>query len=87
MKNIDIYTTNNCPYCVRAKDLFSSKKLAFNELDVTTDSDLMLEMIARSKRRSVPQIFIDGASIGGYDELASLNRTGELEQYLNNVQD
>ena len=83
MKQIEIYTTGNCPYCIRAKALLKAKNLKFKELDVIREPELMTEMIERSKNRTVPQVFINGTSIGGFDELASLNKTGELNQYLN----
>ncbi|MFQ5787865.1 MAG: glutaredoxin 3, partial [Thermodesulfobacteriota bacterium] len=82
MANIEIYTKDWCPYCAKAKALLKSKGLSYKELDVTTAHDLQQEMIERSGRRTVPQIFIDGESIGGYDDLANLNATGELDRKL-----
>lgn len=87
MKRIEIYTTGNCPYCIRAKALLKAKNLKFKELDVIREPELMIEMIERSKNRTVPQIFINDTSIGGFDELASLNKIGELDQYLDNVRE
>jgi len=76
--SIEIYSTQTCPYCVRAKTLLQSKGLAYTETDVTEDLDKVSEMIERSGRQTVPQIFIDGDAIGGFLELASLNATGRL---------
>jgi len=87
MKRIEIYTTKNCSYCVRAKALLTEKNLDFNELDVMRDPVLMKEMVQRSKKRSVPQIFIGGVSIGGYDQLVDLNASGELQQHLKDTED
>ena len=82
MVNIEIYTKDWCPYCAKAKALLKSKGLSYKEIDVTTDHDLQQKMIERSGRRTVPQIFIDGESMGGYDDLANLNATGELDRKL-----
>jgi alkyl hydroperoxide reductase subunit F len=80
--DIEIYSREWCPYCAKAKALLRSKGLAYREVDVTYDEDLQREMIERSGRRSVPEIFIDGELVGGYDDLAHLNSTGELDRKL-----
>ncbi len=82
MTHIEIYTKDWCPHCDRAKGLFRSKDLAYEEIDVTKDAVREREMIERSRRRSVPQIFINGASIGGSDDLAALNTAGQLDRML-----
>lgn len=82
MATIEIYTKQWCPYCAKAKALLHSKGLSYNAIDVTEDETLQQEMVARSGRRTVPQLFLDGQSIGGYDDLANLNATGELDQRL-----
>lgn len=82
MTNIEIYSKQWCPYCTKAKMLLQSKGLDYQEVDVTSDILLEQEMIKRSQRRSVPQIFIDDVSIGGYDDLAQLNSSGELDRLL-----
>lgn len=76
--NIEMYTTQTCPYCVRAKSLLKQKGLDYAEIDVSKDADKVSEMIERSGLKTVPQIFIDGQSIGGFMELAELNGAGEL---------
>jgi len=80
---IQIYSKEWCPYCAKAKALLRSKNLNYEEINVTSDAGAEQEMIARSQRRTVPQIFIDDRSIGGYDDLSQLNATGELDQLLN----
>ena len=82
MNNIEIYSKSWCPYCNKAKALLNSKGLEYQEIDTTHDETLEQEMVERSQRQTVPQIFIDGDSIGGYDDLAKLNATGELDRRL-----
>ncbi len=78
MKHIEMYSGNNCPWCVRAKALLQSKGLAFEEINISTQTGRTEEMVQRSGRRSIPQIFIDKAHIGGFDELSQLNQAGKL---------
>lgn len=80
---IILYGTATCPYCLAAKMLLKKKNLAFGEIAVGGDSEARAEMERLSGRRSVPQIFIDGKPIGGFDELSALERSGELDQLLN----
>ncbi len=82
MNEIEIYTKNWCPFCARAKSLLQSRKLGYTEIDITTDEVREQEMIERSGGFSVPQIFINGEGIGGSDDLASQNASGELDQLL-----
>ncbi len=82
MPNIEIYSKSWCPYCNKAKALFKSKDLSYTEIDTTHNEALEHEMVERSQRQTVPQIFIDGRSVGGYDDLAQLNATGELSRWL-----
>jgi glutaredoxin 3 len=82
MPRIVIYTTSYCPYCFRAKVLLRSKNVAFEEIDVTGDPERRAEMERLSRRFTVPQIFIDGKSIGGYDDARRLDDAGELDQML-----
>ena len=75
--HVVIYTTPYCPYCVAAKKLLTSKKVAFEEIDVSDDDALRAKLVKMSGgRETVPQIFADGKSIGGYDELARLYASG-----------
>ena len=78
MARVEIYTTPSCPFCVRAKRLLDARGIAFDEIDLANDHELRAQVMERTGRRTVPQIFIDGRSIGGYEELAALDATGEL---------
>ena len=82
MNKIEIYSKDWCPFCAKAKSLLQSKKLDYAEVDITSDPIREMEMIERSGRRTVPQIFIDGEPVGGYDDLASFNASGQLDQRL-----
>lgn len=82
MHEIEIYSKSWCPYCNKAKALLKSKGLTYHEIDTTHDEKLEQEMVERSYRQTVPQIFIKGMSIGGYDDLARLNAMGELDRLL-----
>jgi len=65
----EIYTTQTCPWCQRAKVALDKHGIKYREIDVTTDRALQIEMIKRSERKSVPQIFLAGEHIGGFDDL------------------
>jgi glutaredoxin 3 len=82
MAKIEIYTTPFCGYCARAKGLLESKGAAYEEMDVMMDEKKRAEMRERSKRSTVPQIFINGQHIGGSDELAALEQAGKLDPLL-----
>jgi len=82
MVKIVIYVATYCPYCTAAKALLRSKNVVFEEIDVTQDAARRAEMEQLSRRRTVPQIFIDGRSIGGYDDARQLAATGELDRLL-----
>jgi glutaredoxin 3 len=83
MATVEIYTTMMCPFCHRAKALLDGKGVAYEEFDVTYDPKGRAAMTARAEGRyTVPQIFIDGRPIGGSDELAELDRSGELDRLL-----
>ena len=82
MAKIEIYTSPFCGYCARAKALLDSKGAAYDEMDVMMDDKKRTEMRERSKRTTVPQIFINGQHIGGSDELAALEGQGKLDALL-----
>lgn len=83
MALVEIYTTPWCPYCLAAKRLLATKGVAYEETDVSGDSEKRQEMMARAKGRyTVPQIFIGGTPIGGCDELHALDRAGKLDPML-----
>src|SRR4051812_39969112 len=80
--NVVLYTTSWCPYCHQAKRLLASKKAPFTEVDVDDRPDLRSFLVSTSGQQTVPQVFINGESIGGFTELASLDRRGLLDQLL-----
>ena len=83
MAKIVVYSGPQCPYCVRAKDLFKRKGVAFTEYDVKSDTARFEEMLAISNgRRTIPQIFINGQHIGGCDDLYALDAKGGLDPLL-----
>ena len=82
---ITVYLSDWCPYCRRAKDLLESKALVFDEINVDADANFREEMMARSNRRTVPQIFIGEKHIGGCDDLFELDRSGELDRLIQGV--
>ncbi len=82
MARIEIYTTPFCGYCARAKGLLDRKGAAYDEMDVMMDEKKRAEMRDRSKRTTVPQIFINGQHIGGSDDLAALEQAGKLDPLL-----
>lgn len=82
MKPVEIYTTQTCPYCIRAKGLLTKKRVAFQEIDVGAAPSLRAKMTERTGRTSVPQIFIGGKHIGGCDDLHALDAAGKLDGML-----
>lgn len=82
MTEVMIYTKANCPYCVSAKELLNKKNVQYKEIRIDLEPDKRDEMIARSQRRTVPQIFINNQSVGGCDDLWALERAGTLDQLL-----
>jgi len=82
MPNVVMYTTQVCPYCVRAKALLNARGIEFEERSVDLSPEGRQFLIELSGRRTVPQILINDTPIGGYDELAALNRSGELDELL-----
>ena len=82
MPDIVMYTTAMCPYCVRAKMLLQRKGMSWEEKRIDLDHDLMGEMLQRSNRRTVPQIFIDEHHVGGFDDMAELDAMGKLDPLL-----
>ncbi len=83
MSRIEVYSSLWCPFCSRAKALLNRKGVAYEEIDVDRDPNLRQQMMRRAGgRRTVPQIFIDGRHVGGSDDLADLERAGELDALL-----
>jgi glutaredoxin 3 len=87
MTRIILYTTPYCGYCRAAKHLLTKKGAPFTEIDVSEDLERRQEMIARAfGRRTVPQIFVNGTHVGGYDELTELEREAKLDALLVEVE-
>ena len=84
-KKVVVYSTASCPYCVRAKNLLAMKNVSFEEIRIDLNPALREEMESLSKRRSVPQIFIGGRHVGGFDDLNALNDSGELDKWLDEI--
>ncbi len=82
MPTVIIYTKDNCTYCIRAKQLLAKKRVQFQEINVTNSEKLQQEMITKSSRMTVPQIFINGKHIGGCDDLYALDAKGKLDPLL-----
>ncbi|TQF76888.1 glutaredoxin 3 [Elioraea sp. Yellowstone] len=83
MPEIEIYTSVWCPYCAAAKRLLDAKGVAYREIEAPSGSPARAEATERSGgRTTVPQVFVDGTPLGGYDDLARLDRTGELDRLL-----
>ncbi|MDR3417792.1 MAG: glutaredoxin 3 [Nevskia sp.] len=83
MKRVLVYSTRICPYCNLAKRLLSSKGVKYEEVLVDVDGTRRSEMLQRSGgRRTVPQIFVGERHVGGYDDLAALERAGQLDPLL-----
>ena len=83
MKKILIYTAHRCGYCVMAKRLLDSKNAIYTELNVDEKEGLREEMMQKTKRRTVPQIYIGDFHVGGFDVLNALNKSGKLDPLLN----
>ena len=79
---VEVYSTALCPYCSRAKMLLDKKGVHYTEYRIDQQTDLRHEMVQRSDRTSVPQIFINDKHIGGFDDLAELDVDDELDTLL-----
>jgi glutaredoxin 3 len=77
-----MYTTKWCPFCVMAKRLLAAKGVSVEEVAVDTDPTRRLEMMQRTGRRTVPQIFIGERHVGGFEEIAEMDHKGELDPLL-----
>ena len=81
---VEIYVSDWCPYCARARSLLEAKGVAFTEIDVDASAAARSEMLARGGGDTVPQIFIGGKPVGGCDELHALDADGRLDPMLRN---
>jgi glutaredoxin 3 len=77
-----MYRTRFCPYCMRAAELLRRKGAAFREVDVSNDPDARARLVEQTGSYTVPQIFINGVPVGGFDEISALDRRALLEPML-----
>lgn len=82
MPTVVMYSTGFCPYCVRARMLLDRKRVIYTDIRVDLEPELRAEMIQRSGRTSVPQIFIDDFHVGGCDDMYTLEQQGRLDPLL-----
>ena len=84
MAKVEVYSTGQCPYCVMAKQLLERKKVSYDEIRVDKNPNKRQEMMTKSRQRTVPQIFINDQSVGGYTDLLALDRAKKLDSLLRN---
>lgn len=82
MSKVQMYTTAICPYCIAAKNVLKRKGAEIEEIRIDLDNAKRDEMLTRSKRRTVPQIFIGDTHVGGHDDMVALDRAGKLDALL-----
>lgn len=83
MARISMYSTAVCPYCIRAEQLLRSKGVTeIEKIRVDLQPELRAEMMEKTGQRTVPQIYINDEHVGGFDDLAALNRAGKLDPLL-----
>ncbi|AWL29981.1 glutaredoxin 3 [Acinetobacter defluvii] len=81
--DVIVYSTVSCPYCVRAKQLLERKGIEFKEVNLSNEApEVRVELMQRTKHRTVPQIFIKDQFIGGFDQLYALEKAGKLDELL-----
>jgi glutaredoxin 3 len=85
LSRVVLYATRTCGYCWAAEALLTERGIQFEKIDVSSDPATRKWLLEATQRRTVPQIFIDGRSIGGFTELAALDRNGKLDQLLRGV--
>lgn len=83
MARVEMYSKTTCPYCIRANELLASKGVRPETYNLDAGGPKRTEMIERTGRATVPQIFIDGRHVGGCDDLFALERSGKLDALLN----
>lgn len=82
MADILIYSSAVCPYCVAAKNFLKARGLEYRELRIDMDRQAREEMMAKAKRTSVPQIFVNGTHVGGFDDMVAMDRAGTFQPLL-----
>ena len=81
---VTMYCTDWCPYCIRAEKLLASKGASINKINLDDQPDRRAEMVERTGRKTVPQIYIGDRHVGGHDEIVSLDKNGDLDVFLRN---
>ena len=84
MAAVKMYGSGSCPFCMMAEHLLTAKGISFDKIRVDLDPAKRTEMMERTGRRTVPQIYIGETHVGGYEELAALDRAGKLDELLRN---
>ena len=82
MSDVVVYTTNACGYCTRVKMLLDAREIAYREVNVTGDPEAFVELAKSTGMMTLPQVFVDGVLIGGYNETAAADQTGRLQELL-----
>ena len=82
MKKVEFYSAGWCPFCLRAKALLKSRGIEFEEINVDRVPGFREKLVEMTGRMTIPQIIIDGTPVGGYDDIAALDRAGELLQLV-----
>lgn len=82
MREVKVYVTTYCPYCKAAKQLLTHKGVPFESIDCTDDAEKRQWLVEQTGRRTVPQVFIDGVPVGGFDDLRALDEAGRLDPIL-----
>lgn len=77
-----VYTKNMCPYCVRAKALLDKRGIAYEEINLSSDPDRLMALVEETGMMTLPQVMIDGKLLGGYDETAAADRSGQLSELV-----
>jgi glutaredoxin 3 len=82
MAKVQIYSKQQCPFCVRAKGLLAKKGVAYEEIDVENDDTTRAWLVETTGQRTVPQVFVDGRPLGGFTEVDALDKEGKLDAIL-----
>jgi glutaredoxin 3 len=82
MSSITVYTTNACPFCVRAKALLDARGLEYEEINLGRDPETRAELAQKTGMMTFPQVLIDEQLVGGFDELSAADRSGRLQELV-----
>ena len=82
MSEIIVYANQSCPFCIRARKLLDVKGLEYDLIDVTGSPERWAQMEERSGRNTIPQVFVKGQHVGGYDDLYAADQSGRLDEML-----